>query len=141
MVSPVNVRLPAPVAESLLAFTQRNDVSKSAVISTALSEWLRLQGHPQVHFVEPIPGERRAALTNGPEIWSVAEAWLQLPKDQRTITSVSESTGLRSDQVEAALAYWADNREEVDGLITRIHAAQEEAHSAWLRRQALNTLE
>jgi uncharacterized membrane protein YidH (DUF202 family) len=42
--------------------------------------------------------------------------------------------------VESALSYWADSRVEIDGLISRIHAAQEETFAAWQRRQALDSL-
>jgi hypothetical protein len=118
----------------------RTGTRKSTVISTAVSEWLRLKSHPQIRFVEPVPGERRAALADGPEVWSIAEAWLQHEESERNVDQVAESTGLRPDQVESALSYWADNRAEIDGLVSRIHAAQEEVFAAWQRRQALDAL-
>lgn len=139
MVSPTNVRLPEVVDKGLAAYVNRTGATKSSVISAAVSEWIRLQGHPQIRFVEPIPGDRRAALADGPEVWSVAEAWLQHGED-RTVTQVAESTGLRLDQVEAALAYWADNRDEIDRIMNRIHVAQGEAFAAWQRRHDLETL-
>jgi hypothetical protein len=128
------------VAESLEAFGRRAGWRKSQVINTALKEWLQLEGHPRIRFVEPIPGERRAALVDGPEVWTVAEVWLQLDPAGRDVAAAGEATGLRADQVEAALAYWADNREEIDGLVRRIQAAQEQAHAAWARRRELDTL-
>lgn len=140
MVAPSNVRLPQHVDDALGAYIRRAGTRKSTVIATAVSEWLRLKNHPQIRFVEPAPGERRAALTDGPEVWSVAEAWLQHTGSDRDVTTVAASTGLRADQVESALSYWADNRSEIDQLVARIHAAQEEAFAAWQRRQALDTL-
>ncbi|MDR2565477.1 MAG: hypothetical protein LBC97_05335 [Bifidobacteriaceae bacterium] len=138
MVSPRHVRFPAAVDEALEAHTRRTGATRSGVISVAVAEWLRLQGHPRVRFVEPVPGERRAALVDGPEIWSVAEAWLQHRAPDRSVSLVAEATGLRPDQVEAALAYWADNREEIDALVARIQAEQEAAFSAWERRRELD---
>jgi hypothetical protein len=109
-------------------------------MSRAVGEWLRLQSHPQIRFVEPVPGERRAALVDGPEVWSVAEAWLQHHGAARTQDQVAAAIGLRPDQVEAALAYWADNREEIDALVARIQAAQEEGFASWRRRRSLDSL-
>ena len=76
---------------------------------------------------------------DGPQVWTVAEAWLQ-HGEGRTVEQVATSTGLRVDQVEAALAYWADNRDEIDTLVTRVHAAQEAAFAAWQRRRDLDAL-
>jgi hypothetical protein len=140
MVAPRNTRLPAQVDAALAAYLRRTGARQSTVIGTAVSEWLRLAAHPRIRFTEPVPGERRAALVDGPEVWTVAEAWQQHAGPDRNVTAVAASIGLRPDQVEAALAYWADNREEIDGLIDRIHTAQEEAYDAWQRRQALDTL-
>jgi len=109
-------------------------------VSTAVSEWLRLQDHPRIHFVSPVPGVRRAALVDGPQVWSVAEAWLQAGAASRSVDSVAQAVGLRSDQVEAALSYWADNRDEIDGLIEQIHLAQASEYAAWQRRRALDGL-
>ncbi len=39
--------------------------------------------------------------------------------------------------VEAALAYWADHRHEIDQIIERHQAAQDAALATWERRQAL----
>ncbi|MCL2090526.1 MAG: hypothetical protein FWH11_04775 [Micrococcales bacterium] len=139
MVVPTNVRLPEGVDQGLAAYVTRTGATKSSVISVAVGEWLRLQGHPRIRFVEPVPGERRAALVDGPQVWTVAEAWLQ-HGEGRTVDQVAESTGLRTDQVEAALAYWADNRDEIDALVVRVHTAQEEAFAAWQRRRDLDAL-
>ncbi|MDR1189175.1 MAG: hypothetical protein LBK95_17285 [Bifidobacteriaceae bacterium] len=140
MVAPSNVRLPDRVDRALTSYIERTGTRKSTVISVAVDEWLRLKQHPHIRFVEPVPGERRAALVDGPEVWSVAEAWLQHEEGERDVAGVAESTGLRTDQVESALSYWADNRSEIDGLMVRIHAAQEEAFAAWERRRALDAL-
>jgi hypothetical protein len=40
--------------------------------------------------------------------------------------------------VENALAYWADFPDEIDDLIRRHRASQDEALAAWERRRALN---
>ena len=140
MVAPTNVRLPESVHDALDSFARRTGEKKSAVVSQAVSEWLRLQNHSRIHFVTPIAGVRRAALVDGPQVWTVAEAWTQAGGSERSVDSVAETIGLRSDQVEAALSYWADNRDEIDGLIDQIHLAQADEYAAWQRRRALDVM-
>jgi hypothetical protein len=42
--------------------------------------------------------------------------------------------------VEIALAYWADYPDEIDELIRRHQASQDEALAAWERRRALDAI-
>ena len=74
-------------------------------------------------------------------MWTVAQAWLQHDKDERTAAVVAEALGLTAADVENALAYWADFPEEIDDLISRHHASQDEALAAWERRRALDDAE
>ena len=136
----MNVRLPTKVSSALDVYARRIARPKSSVISLAVDEWLRLQSHPEIRFVTPTTGMRRAALVDGPEVWSVAEAWKQYPEAERSAAAVADAIGLRPGQVEAALSYWADNRDEIDDLIAQIQQAQDDGYAAWLRRQALEQL-
>jgi hypothetical protein len=111
--------------------------SKSSLIVCAVREWLAVQSHPQVRFVDTTTGERRAALLAGPQVWTVAEAWLQHPVADRSAESIAESIGLTPEDVDAALAYWADNRAEIDQVLARHRREQDEALASWERRQAL----
>jgi len=99
-----------------------------------------MQAHPGVVFVVTVTGERRAALTAGPQVWTVAEAWLQQDKAERTAAAVADVLGLSPADVETALAYWADYQDEIDELISRHHASQDEALAAWERRRALDAI-
>ena len=67
----------------------------------------------------------------------MAEAWLQHEGDERKVDVVADSVGLDVEDVEAALAYWADYRAEIDGILERHREEQDEALAAWTRRQAL----
>jgi len=106
----------------------------------AVREWLRMQAHPGIVFVTTVTGERRAALAVGPQVWTVAESWLQHDKRSRTPDVVADALGLTVTDVETALAYWADYREEIDELIEQHHADQDDALAAWERRQALDAV-
>jgi hypothetical protein len=138
MVAPTNVRFPDAVDKLLADYARQSGAKKSSVVVGAVREWLRMQAHLGIVFVPTLSGERRAALAIGPQVWTVAEAWQQHDKSDRTTAAVADAVGLSAADVETALAYWADYRDEIDELIRRHHASQDEALQAWERRQALD---
>ena len=99
-----------------------------------------MQSHPGVIFTTNVTGERRAVLSAGPEVWTVAEAWLQHGKDERTSGIIADAIGLTHVEVEIALGYWAEYRDEIDDLVRRHHASQDDALAAWERRRALDAI-
>ncbi|SRR5260370_19797659 len=139
MVAPTNVRFPEAVDKGLADYARQAGAKKSTVVVSAVREWLRMQAHPGVVFVVAVSGERRAALSPGPQVWTVAEAWLQHDKDERSAAVVAEALGLTAADVENALGYWADFRHEIDELISRHRASQDEALAVWERRRALDS--
>jgi hypothetical protein len=140
MAAPTNVRLPDPVDQRLGEYARQAGLKKSVVIISAVREWLRMQAHPGIVFVTTLGGERRAALCAGPQVWTVAEAWVQHGKAEREPAVVADAVGLAAVDVEIALGYWAEYRDEIDDLVRRHHASQDEALEAWERRQALDKI-
>jgi hypothetical protein len=140
MASPTHVRFPDTVDSGLTSYARKVGATKSSVVVGAVDEWLRMQAHPGIVFATTVNGERRAALAVGPSVWTVAEAWHQHRKNERTPAVVAEALGLAVCDVEAALAYWADNRDEIDELIERHQASQDEALAAWERRRRLDAI-
>jgi hypothetical protein len=140
MSSPTNVRFPDAVDKGLADYAHRAGVKKSTVVVGALREWLRMEAHPGIVFVKTVTGERRAALAAGPQVWTIAEAWQQQPARRRSPAAVAATIGLAERDVETALAYWAEYRDEIDGLIDRHHADQDHALAAWERRHALDAV-
>jgi hypothetical protein len=140
MASPTNVRFPQQVDRSLSEYARQSGAKKSTVVVNAVSEWLRMQRHPGIMFVTTVTGERRAALATGPQVWTIAESWLQHEKNERAIASVADALGLLESEVNTALAYWADYRDEIDELIRREQTNQDEALAAWERRRALDAI-
>lgn len=140
MASPTSLRFPDPVDKRLSDYARRVGAKKSTVVVGALQEWLRMEAHPGVVFVKTTTGERRAALAAGPEVWTVAEAWQQHSTKERDPAEVAGTLGLTDREVETALGYWAEYREEIDQLIDRHHADQDDALAAWERRRALDAV-
>jgi len=140
MVAPTNIRFPEAVDKRLADYARQAGAKKSTVVVSAVREWLRMQAHPGVVFVATVNGERRAALSVGPQVWTVAEAWLQHDRDEREAAAVAEAIGLTVADVENALAYWADYQDEIDELISRHRTSQDEALAAWQRRRTLDAV-
>ena len=140
MVVPTNVRFAESTQRSLSRYVRASGHTKSSVINRAVDEWLRMQAHPRIRFVTVETGERRAALLDGPQVWTVAESWLAHRPAERTPEEVAHAVGISVALVEAALAYWAEHRDEVDTVIDRHQAAQDEALEAWERRRALDAV-
>jgi len=91
--------------------------SGNALAQRLLDEALRLERHPLVHFRAGAAGLRRPALAGTRlYIWQV----LDVVRAGAGVDDAAEYLGLSDGQVRAAVAYYADNTDEVD------HHAQEE---------------
>ena len=134
----MSVRLGPPVEQAAESYMKVTGWNKTALVSTALDEWLRIQSHPGIRFVPTPTGARVAALVNGPEVWTVAESWHQHAPADRTEDNLVLATGLTRREIDTALAYYADHTDEIDAQITRVHLAQTQARQAWERRQTLH---
>lgn len=138
MSSPTNVRFPDDLNRALTAFADAMGRTKSSVVVQAAREWLDMHKHPGIVFVTTNTGESRAALAGGPQVWMVAESWLQHPPELRDPAEIAGVLGLSVPEVEVALGYWADKRTEIDEVIARHRASQDEALAAWERRRELD---
>ena len=140
MVVPTNVRFAESTQASLSRYVRASGHTKSSVINRAVDEWLRMQVHPRIRFVTVETGERRALLVDGPQVWTVAESWLAHDSAARSPKAVADAVGIPVALVEAALAYWAEYRDEIDEVVDRHRATQDEELKAWERRRALDAV-
>ena len=77
------------------------------------------------------PVGRRPAVHGGPDVWEVIQVFLA---EDRDAAAVAESLCLRRDQVDAAVAYYDEHREEIDDWIEANRTLMEEAAKAVGRR-------
>ena len=138
MSTTTSVRFGRDVTRGVDAYMAQSGWNRTVLVNTAVAEWLKVQDHPGIRFVPTPTGARVAALVNGPEIWTVAESWNQHSPEHRAVDNLVAATGLSPREVSAALAYYADYREEIDAEIARVYQAQTQARQAWERRQALH---
>ncbi|HET6793338.1 MAG TPA: hypothetical protein VFH45_02780 [Acidimicrobiales bacterium] len=138
MTHPLSLRFREPsTLEGLKREAAAGSRSVSALAEELIEEGLRMRRHPGVVF-RGGPSGRRAGLVDGPDVWEVIEG--VLGADLRAadrLERAGEVFGLRRDQVETALSYYAEYTGEVDELITANAAAAAEAEKLWRRRQEL----
>lgn len=138
MSHPVSVRFHNPrVVNQLKAEATARSASTSSLAEELIDEGLRTRRHPLVSFHDG-PAGRRAHLVGGPDVWEVVEGLVggDVPVAER-ITRAIEVFGLPGQLFEAALAYYAEFTEEIDGHIGANRKAAEEAEAQWRRRQDL----
>ena len=138
MSHPVSVRFRDPgVADRLRAEAGARGASTSALAEELIDEGLRMRRHPLVGFRSG-PAGRRACLLGGPDVWEVIGGLVggDVPKGERVERAVA-LFGLRREQVEAALAYYAEFTDEIDAELEANRRAAEEAEALWLRQQDL----
>jgi hypothetical protein len=138
MPHPVSVRFRDPrIIEELKGEAASVDRSASALAEELIDEGLRMRRHPLVMFRGGASG-RRATLVGGPDVWEVIGGAIggDVPPSERIERAVNVF-GLRAEQVDAALAYYADHTNEIDDEIEENRAAAEAAEAQWRRQQDL----
>jgi hypothetical protein len=138
MSHPMSVRFrDARIIDRLKAEAAVHDRSSSALAEELIDEGLRVRRHPLVVFRDGASG-RRAGLAGGPDIGEVVPSMIggDVPSGDR-LRRVVDVFGLRPEQVNAALAYYAEYTEEIDAEIAANMAAAEEAEALWRRQQDL----
>jgi hypothetical protein len=116
--------------------SQRERQTRTALAEVAIEEWLRMQAHPGIVF-RPGPAGRRPALAVGPDIWEFARVVQEVEgTEDDTIERIAEFTFLTPHQVDIALRYYHEYRDEIDEDIRRRAESSERARAAWLQEQA-----
>ena len=107
-----------------------------------IDESLRMDEHPGIVF-RPGPTGRRAALATGPDVWEVISALHDIQREHlgqpgaEVMATLHEVTGLSTEQLNAALRYYADYPDEVDERIEANHAEAEREEKLWRAQQRL----
>jgi len=111
--------------------------SSSSLAEELIDEGLRVRRHPLVCFRDG-PTGRRAVLAGGPDVWEVVSGIVggDVPAADRT-GRATELFGLRPDQIEAVLGYYAEFTDEVAAEIEANALAAADAEQLWRRGQDL----
>lgn len=107
--------------------------AQTALAERYIEEGLRQDEHPLIHFREGEAGRRAALL--GSRL-SVADVITTIRQNESSVEQAADYLEIPVEQVEAALRYYADYKDEVDEWIERAHTVAERERERWERRQA-----
>jgi uncharacterized protein (DUF433 family) len=94
-----------------------------------------MEDHPSIVFRDG-PAGRRAALAAGPDVWEVIETIKGTGlTGEQAIAATAQWGNLTHAQVDAAVRYYADFREEVDERVAVNRQEAELQRAAWERAQ------
>jgi uncharacterized protein (DUF433 family) len=86
-----------------------------------------------IYFRDGAVGRRPALL--GTRL-DVADVISTIRQNNNSVEEAAEYLELPIEQIQAALAYYADFKDEIDDWVARKHEASERERSRWLRQQA-----
>ena len=135
----LTIRLDGDALERLDALRGGDGCSRSEAARTLIEEGLRMAKHPGIVF-RPGPAGRRASLSDGPDVWQVAYAFVREPLDTDedildAIVHTMGAMGLRHQQARAALRYYLDYGDEIREWIRLNDEEADRGYAEWLQKQ------
>lgn len=129
----INTRVPRRVREALESVARDRGVNPLSFARTLLDEGLRRERHPGIVFRDGPAGRRASIEGRRVDVWQVMETVWQSKGD---IGAAAGYLGLRPEQVQAAVGYYTDFRDEVDEWIRRNSEEADRLEERWKREQA-----
>jgi len=132
--TPLSLRLNDAIIERLTSRAARSRLPPRTLAQRYIDEGLRHDEHPAVHFVDGPAGRRAALLSTGLDVW---EAVVVVRDNDGNVAEAADYLELPVHLVQAAVAYYAAHRDEIDLWIEANEREAEEAHAAWLAGQRI----
>lgn len=129
----VAYRFDSRVAEHLKRRASGAGVSQTELVQRYVEEGLRSDEHPLIYFREGEAGRRPVLL--GSRL-GVADVIATIRQNDNSVDDAAEYLEVPADQVEAALRYYADFKDEVDAWAERVGAIAERERARWERGRA-----
>lgn len=130
----ITTRVPHRVREALEAAARERRTNPLSLARTLLDEALRREAHPSVVFRDGAAGRRASIEGRRLDVWQVMETVWASDGD---IGDAAAYLGLRPEQVQAAVAYYADYSDEIDEWIERNRLEAERLEERFRREQAV----
>lgn len=131
----VAFRLDRGVVEHLKRRAAEAGARQTDLAQRYIEEGLRQDEHPLIYFREGEAGRRPALLGSRLD---VAEVISTIRQNDNSVEAAAEYLEIPVEQVDAALRYYADFKDEVDAWTERVAAIAERERARWRRqREAL----
>lgn len=133
--SHLSLRMHPGTRERLAERARSERVPQGALVNRYVEEGLRRDRHPRITFVAKISG-RVPALLSRPRLLvaHIVETWRG---NKKGVTATAEYLRLGEEDLRAALAYYAEFREEIDDWIAWNRAEADRLEREWRREQRL----
>ncbi len=133
--SHLSLRMHPGTRERLAERARSERVPQSALVNRYVDEGLRRDRHPRITFVAKISG-RVPALLSRPRLLvaHIVETWRG---NKKSVTATAEYLRLGEEDLRAALAYYAEFRDEIDDWIAWNRAEADRLEREWRREQRL----
>jgi uncharacterized protein (DUF433 family) len=118
----------ATTTERLKRRARSTGVKPSPLASRYVEEGLRQDDHPCVRFVNGPSGRRAAIIGTGLDVWEVIAT---VRDNENDVAEAAAYLSVPTRVVEAAVTYYGEFRDEIDGEIATNREAAERAHAAW----------
>lgn len=135
MDQPRSFRLPPRLVKRISEDAAEYGTTVTALVTSLLDEGTKIRRFPRIEY-RPGPAGRRAALTDGPDVWEVVGRIRELRGGEAVrIATLLEETALTEEQVRRALAFYAAYPDEIDARLDLEEQAlrEHEAEEARLR--------
>jgi uncharacterized protein (DUF433 family) len=93
-----------------------------------VEEGLRHDDHPLIHFVDGPTGRRAAVMGTQFDVWEVI---VTVRDNANDLAEAAEYMGVAPALVDAAVTYYGEFREEIDGEIALNASESERVRAAW----------
>jgi len=132
MSHPLSLRLPDPTLDRLGDRARRVQLPPRTLAQRYIDEGLRQDDHPGIRFADG-PAGRRAVLVGGGDVWEVVAV---VRDNDGDVAAAADYLGIEAERVQAAVAYYAEFRDEIDAWIDANERETAAAHARWQAAQA-----
>lgn len=110
-------------------------LSQSALVNRYVDEGIRRDRHPRITFVAKLSG-RLPSLLSRPRLLvaHIVQTWRE---SKRSVKATVDYYGIAEEEVRAALAYYAEFRDEIDDWIAWNRGESERLEREWRRERKL----
>jgi hypothetical protein len=113
-----SLRLDDDLREKLARAAKRERTSVSALIERYVREGMLMEEHPGIIFQTNLRGTRDAVVSGATKVWLIISDLRRFEgSDQERTAGLAEEMDWQPWKIEAALKYYAANRDEIDDAI------------------------
>lgn len=128
----VSFRFDPRTLEHLKQRSRDAGAAQAALAERYIEEGIRTDEHPGIYFREGESGRRPALLGTRLDVARIVET---LRQNENSIQETAEYLDISAAQVETAVRYYADYKDEIDEWIEQSRTIAERERERWRRQQ------